>query len=270
MKASVQQGSEEVGRGFWNDFWFGRDVRGWTYLDQRIFEVLEQEITPRNPKEIFSGLRVLEAGCGTGGISRLLVENGADITLLDISEKAIVLARKGFGELGARVKVSQSSVFAIPHPGGAFDLVWNAGVIEHFDRHLQIQAISEMSRVCRPGGRVILLNPYQRSYLYRVGKYLLEKTNLWPFGYEEPVGTLIEVANEVSGVRLREEYSVAFLHILIGAFALIPGLALVTRGLNRAAEFLYQYALGRGLAWADRLLSRAFGGYLLVSVFEKQ
>ncbi len=116
---------------------------------------------------------------------------------------------------------------------------------------------------------MILFNPYKKSYFYRLGKYVLEKVNRWPYGYEQPIGTLTHVAEEVEGVRLRREYSVAFLHIVVGSFGFIPGLEVVTSWLNRAAHGLYRFSLGWFLDGADRLLSTIFGGYLLVSVLEK-
>ena len=44
--------------------------------------------------DIRSGMRVLELGCGTGGITRLLVERGAQVTAVDGAPRMLAKARR--------------------------------------------------------------------------------------------------------------------------------------------------------------------------------
>ena len=95
------------------------------------------------------GLRVLDAGCGTGALSRLLleIEPDLDLTLLDLSPGMLDLARDIPGDhvLG--------SAQALPFAPDSFDLVVSAWVIETVDDPLA--AISEFLRVLRTDGRVL-------------------------------------------------------------------------------------------------------------------
>ena len=72
------------------------------------------------------GLRVLDAGCGTGALSRRLlsIQPDLDLTMLDISPGMLDRTRDipGSHELG--------SIQALPYGPGSFDLIVSAWVIE--------------------------------------------------------------------------------------------------------------------------------------------
>ena len=45
-----------------------------------------------------TGLRVLDAGCGPGALSKWLVDNGATVTAMDVSPEMVRLARQRMGD----------------------------------------------------------------------------------------------------------------------------------------------------------------------------
>ena len=147
--------------------------------------------------------KIAECGSGTGMISKKLAESGAYVTLIDISREAILLSKRNLKNCKS-AKFIRSSILDIPIKDNAFDIVWNAGVIEHFKSKQQKKAIKEMLRITKPNGLVVLFNPsvYGKYYLKMKRKAELNKT--WKAGYERPFKTLSNVVDKVFSL---SEYS---------------------------------------------------------------
>lgn len=99
--------------------------------------------------------KCLDAGCGSGRYSVALALHGASsITAIDISESGLKEAKRRAAEF-SQISFQQASVLDLPFDDATFDFVWSAGVIHHtvdFDK-----ALSELTRVLRPGGKLFLL-----------------------------------------------------------------------------------------------------------------
>jgi SAM-dependent methyltransferase len=103
-----------------------------------------RRVTDRRP-------RILDVGCGTGA-NLLMLSQFGDAEGVDISEDALAFCR----ERGlANVKLGAAE--KLPYDDGTFDLVTALDVVEHLDDDLS--GLSEMRRVLRPGGRVLLFVP---------------------------------------------------------------------------------------------------------------
>src|SRR5262249_27370178 len=72
---------------------------------------------------------VLDAGCGSGRLTRQIGERGATVLGVDINE-AVDEAYDFCRDL-PNVHILQANVFALPLKRQAFDLVWSQGVIHH-------------------------------------------------------------------------------------------------------------------------------------------
>jgi SAM-dependent methyltransferase len=105
--------------------------------------------------EVPNEARVLDFGTGCGRVLRHLVSRrpGWRITGTDIDPEAIAWCKSAF----------PSSTFAVTPwepptdlPDGAFDLVLGISVFTHLDRPLQEAWLTELSRVTRPGGWILL------------------------------------------------------------------------------------------------------------------
>lgn len=97
--------------------------------------------------------RILEVGCGRGSLSAYFADNGWDCTLIDISPKAIELAREAFDRVGLAAKFGVEDCLDLSFKVGSFDAVFSIGLLEHFE---QIEpVISEQVRVLAPGGLFI-------------------------------------------------------------------------------------------------------------------
>ena len=95
--------------------------------------------------------RILDVGCGTGANLIMLSKHG-DAEGVDISEDALAFCR----ERGLD-KVKLGAGEKLPYEDATFDLVTALDVVEHMDDDLA--GLSEMRRVLRPGGRVLLFVP---------------------------------------------------------------------------------------------------------------
>jgi SAM-dependent methyltransferase len=95
--------------------------------------------------------RILDVGCGTGANLELLAEFG-ETEGVDISQEALSFCReRGFSN------VRHGAAEKLPYEDGSFDLVTGLDVVEHLDD--DVAGLSEMRRVLRPGGRVLLFVP---------------------------------------------------------------------------------------------------------------
>jgi 2-polyprenyl-3-methyl-5-hydroxy-6-metoxy-1,4-benzoquinol methylase len=99
-----------------------------------------------------SGRDVLDAGCGTGLFSQVAVERGARVTSVDVGEGLLAqVARK----CDSRRIVG--SVTELPFDDASFDYVVCTEVIEHTTT--PSRAVSELARVLRPDGTLVLTTP---------------------------------------------------------------------------------------------------------------
>ena len=100
-----------------------------------------------------AGDRVLEVGCATGALTSYLADSGYRVTGLDRSDDMIRRARNDRPHLDLHV----GDATMLPYDDDTFDAVVAASVINVVaDAKL---VLSEMHRVCAPGGTVSVLVP---------------------------------------------------------------------------------------------------------------
>ena len=135
---------------------------------------------------------ILEAGCGTGRICCLLAESfsNAEIVGIDITQESLDIANKLKQYLGVNnVEFKKGNLFKLDYPDEYFDVVFNDGVIEHFpleQKNNYNDALTEMLRVLKPGGKIIIDVPNWNCFLHTFYKWLLKKLGKqYPYGYEK-------------------------------------------------------------------------------------
>jgi SAM-dependent methyltransferase len=200
---------------------------------------------------VTKGMKVLEAGCGRGIISASIAELGADVSLLDSSSEAIAIAQGIFGERRLPASFMQGDILAPPFGKRTFDLVWNAGVMEHFEDGLQSQALISLAGTIKPGGMFITVNPSAGAFFYVLGKRSAERKGTWPYGPEFPVGSLADKCR-MAGLTVVREYPICFRENLSYLSYYSKHLRSIVRLLLRPLP--------------ESLLLKVFGGYLLVTV----
>jgi SAM-dependent methyltransferase len=105
------------------------------------------------------GGRILDAGCGAGGVTALLAQaTGAAgaVAALDLAPEHLEATRRvvdaaGFGD---RLSLHEGRIESLPFPDGAFDLVWCSRAVHGLPD--QLAGVRELRRVLRPGGRLAL------------------------------------------------------------------------------------------------------------------
>ena len=112
-----------------------------------------------------AGETILEAGCGSGRFTEILLDTGAHVVSFDYSRAADVT----HGELAARgAQVCQASIFEMPYRRASFDRVFCYGVIQHTpDVHGAFLRLVEM---VRPGGH-LAVDVYDRRRMFFNARY---------------------------------------------------------------------------------------------------
>ncbi len=121
----------------------------WWYLGmRRMVDSLLQPYLDRDRP-----LRILDAGCGTGGMVKHLQQFGT-VVGLDLSDDALALCRRR-----DLPHLSRGSVERLPFAGDSFDLLTSLDVLYHRAVVDDWLALSEFYRVLRPGGVLLLRVP---------------------------------------------------------------------------------------------------------------
>ncbi|MBI5301372.1 MAG: class I SAM-dependent methyltransferase [Chloroflexi bacterium] len=113
-----------------------------------------------NLARVTRGARVLEMGCGGGGVLRMLRARNALPFGVDTLDVALELARSR-NDLPGHLDVTQiGDDGVLPFRDHVFDALIGQHVVEHIDD--LAAALREWSRVLKPGGRVALATPNAR------------------------------------------------------------------------------------------------------------
>lgn len=116
------------------------------------------------------GLRVLDAGCGIGQMTRLLASRGHEIVAADVSSLLLARARERIGEENHQwldhIHFIQSPVQQLDqHIEGTFDLVIFHAVLEWLDKPRE--GLQSLLRWLKPGGELSLMFYNRHSLVFK-------------------------------------------------------------------------------------------------------
>ena len=134
---------------------------------------------------------------------------GAECHGVDISFPIVRRAKAEFGS--ASLRAPRADVRRLPFRDASFDAVYSMGTVEHFDE--TDEAVAEIARVLKPGGRAIVgvpnrwdpfLRPLMVALMYRLG--------LYGYGFEKCYSrkALREMLRR-AGLRVEDESGILFI-----------------------------------------------------------
>lgn len=114
---------------------------------------------PPNMIEFHNGQKILDAGCGAGALSKLILEynDKVDIDAVDFSLDRIEALKADFDNSKVKIRYHQENLMELPFSNSTFDLIFCRFVYQH--NPLNNQKISnELYRVLRKNGKFILID----------------------------------------------------------------------------------------------------------------
>jgi len=115
-------------------------------MERRLGEILG-EVNPKN------GEKILEIGPGSGAYTLALLEKGAEVTAIDISEDMIEACKKKVEDRGFEAEFHQGNILDIPIQDETMDKAIAIGIMTHLpEKKMFADAVKEMLRAVRGGG----------------------------------------------------------------------------------------------------------------------
>lgn len=102
-----------------------------------------------------AGDRVLDVGTGTGAQAFAFAEIGATVTGVDMDPAELAEARRK--NRFAHVSFVDANATDLPFPDGVFDIACACLVLHELPAAVRYEVLAEMTRVTRPGGRIVVV-----------------------------------------------------------------------------------------------------------------
>jgi SAM-dependent methyltransferase len=117
------------------------------------------------------GKTILDFGCGEGWSTLQYAKRGAKVYSFDISPESVrnltsLAERSG---VAARIHPAVMAGESLGFPDGAFDLVLGVAILHHTD---PFAAGAEISRVLKPGGRALFIEPLAHNWFLKIFRRL--------------------------------------------------------------------------------------------------
>ena len=125
----------------------------------------------------FAGKRVLEIGLGQGTDAEQIVQHSGIYNGIDLTEESVKRVRMRFSLKNLPFKsIEQASALDLPLADNSFDIVFSHGVLHHIPEIEKGQ--SEIARVLRPGGKLVVMLYAKWSLNYLLSIFVLRRLGL--------------------------------------------------------------------------------------------
>jgi len=227
--------------------------------NESFFQRIVKELTPKlRPGNL---VRLWSAGSGIDYVSLKLKATYGDlieITIFDVSEECITANTQAFEENGLRANFVIGDLFKASY-FREFDMVFNTGLLEHFQKDRQEVLLRIFSDSLRSGGEYVTYVPYAGGRLYNHCMERMKAKGVWQVGPETPMATFRDLQS--GDLILVEEFPLDALYQLTFLRPAYPLLGFV---LLPATSILMKFP-----GVFERMFMRLFGGYGLYARFEK-
>ena len=147
-------------RDAWNAGDYGKFA---TYMEPGALEILKGW-------RISRGQNLLDVACGAGQLSILASMAGINVIGVDIASNSIAAARSRAIREGLDAKFDEGDAECLPYPNGSFDVV--ATVVGAMFAPQPDIVAGEFVRVCKPGGRMLMVNWTPEGFVGQMFKTL--------------------------------------------------------------------------------------------------
>ena len=142
--ADVAKGWDDVARWWVSRYTAKGDINREWVIDPALLDILGD----------VSGRRILDAGCGTGYLARILAKAGASVDGVDVSAKQLEASTKDQEGERLDIRYRQGDLADLSSfRGGTFEIAVSNIVLQDVRR--LAEAVKEVYRVLRPGGRFV-------------------------------------------------------------------------------------------------------------------
>lgn len=117
------------------------------YITNQIAAEFDRDLTGNAP---FTGLRILDIGCGGGLLCEPMARLGADVVGADAAERNIPVAQVHAEQSGLTIDYRHTTAEAMAADGEQFDVVLNMEVVEHVADPLSY--LTACQQLLKPGG----------------------------------------------------------------------------------------------------------------------
>jgi 2-polyprenyl-6-hydroxyphenyl methylase / 3-demethylubiquinone-9 3-methyltransferase len=116
----------------------------------------------------FTGLRILDIGCGGGLLSEPMARLGADVVGADAAARNIPVAATHAAQTGLTIDYRHTTAEALAEAGETFDVILNMEVIEHVDGPQGF--LNTCRALLKPGGLMVCstLNRNPKSFMMAI------------------------------------------------------------------------------------------------------
>ncbi|MGH8317830.1 MAG: class I SAM-dependent methyltransferase [Steroidobacteraceae bacterium] len=137
-----------------------------------------RKLADRFSQELPAQARVLEVAPGPGYFSvELARRSRLQITGLDISRSFVQIASENARRAGVSVAFERGNASAMTFPDNAFDFIFCRAAFKNFTQ--PIEAMSEMHRVLKPGGRAVIIDLRKDASLSDINDYIKHAHLSW-------------------------------------------------------------------------------------------
>jgi ubiquinone/menaquinone biosynthesis C-methylase UbiE len=150
--------------------WYAKNTSHDLSEFQREAKIIAAQLAP--------GTEVLEVAPGPGYFAIELATLGHfKITGLDISHTFIRIAEGNAKKRGVDIGFRQGNASAMPFEPGSFDFIYCRAAFKNFSQ--PVEAINEMHRVLRPGGRAVIVDLRKDVSIDDINAYIKSSGRGW-------------------------------------------------------------------------------------------
>ncbi len=153
-------------KNFWEEASCGEDLylKGFNKEDYLLQSKIRYELEPQIIEfaefKKFNSLKTLEIGVGLGSDHMMLAKNGAILSGVDFTERAIAHTKRRFKLLDLNSELQIGDAENLPYKDKSFDSIYSWGVIHHSPNTQK--SINEIYRVLKKGGfaKIMIYNKH--------------------------------------------------------------------------------------------------------------